>query len=56
MFGDLNAKVGNLPVEAIVRFFGVPVANENKETLIQMSVERDLSDSGEHVFKVGGHP
>ena len=41
LFGDLNAKVGNLPLKEVVRLFEVPSVNKNGERLVQMCAERD---------------
>ena len=42
MLGDLNAKVGNLPVEEVVGGFGDLSINENGERLFQRCAERNL--------------
>ena len=42
MLGDLNARVGNEVIEAIVGRHGVPRRNESGERLLEMCAEQEL--------------
>lgn len=42
LLGDLNARVGDVPVEGVVGKYGVPGINENGERLIRLCMEREL--------------
>ena len=42
VLGDLNARVGEEPVEGVIGEFGVPGVNENGEKLVDLCIEREL--------------
>ena len=42
VLGDLNARVGNKVIEAIVLRHGVPGRNESGERLLEMCAEQEL--------------
>ena len=42
VLGDLNARVGDIPVPGVIGSYGVPGRNESGECLLEMCVEREL--------------